>query len=110
MAKLPTSLIREPERALRDLAVGETAFVTASAMHVTPTHDCYLLPTKKLEAEKNIFNVLRVMRKSDGYHVAVLSSMAKWDADATGVSTYLPVASVVEDFDREVDISKRGRK
>lgn len=110
LARLPPSLIRKPERTLRELAVGETAFAPAAAMRVTSTHDCYLRPTAKAEPEKSIFNVLRVTRKSDGYHVAVLSSAVNWDADATGVPGDLPVNSVVEDFDPEVDITGRGRK
>jgi len=95
MAKLPPTLVKTPNPELRDIEIGQTVFVEASAMRITADDmNCYLLPTFSYQREKNIFYSLRVTRAADGFHVAVLAN-DRWTADASSnsVRSWIPVAS-----------------
>ena len=110
MAKLPSTLITKPKPVLREIEIGETVFAQAHVMRVTAEMDCFLLPTAPFERQKSVFHILRIKRAADGFHVAVLDGT--WEAD-TPVSTlkdWLPVASIIEDFDPDVDIEARRKK
>ena len=110
-ARLPENMIRKAKPELRDLPIGETVFVEATAMRVVEDLSCFLLPTIPFHSEKSIFNLLSVRRDAVGFHVAVLGRCT-WDTDSAldVVKDWIPVASIVEDYDPEVDFEARGKR
>jgi hypothetical protein len=110
-AKLPARLMNPPRRELKDLDEGETGYISRSSMAVTPDADCYLDPTAGLE--KRECGMIRVDRREDGYHVTVISRGQKWNAYPIHEEKGVPVASVTEDYDPEMDdpiLKLRGMK
>jgi len=111
MAKLPPSLITKQTLELQSIAVGDTVFVQPSAMRVTSEMDMYLNPTVDCKGEKSILHVLKVTRRLDGFYLTLLGHWT-WTPETPidNVKNWLPVASVVEDYDPEVDIKTRHNR
>ena len=110
MAKLPKTLIAKPKPTVEHLRVGETAFISSADMLVTGRRDCFLRPTAEYDQKPSILNNLRVERKKDGFHVAVLQR-TQWKADATqmSVGNWLPVATLIVDLDPDLDLAAQSK-
>jgi hypothetical protein len=79
-------------------------YIHPLGMRVTSDLDCYLLLTMRLEREKRINSRRQVGRAADGFHVTVLGKDT-WSPDVSpdSVKASVPVASVREDHDPDVD-------
>ena len=105
MAKLPASMRTDPDRKLEDLQPGETGYVTAGCMYVTPEMDCWLSLHSRVVQKPELLEILRVTRKDEGYHVAILAHY-KWAPEPLPPvkrDRWVPVASLVEDYDPRLD-------
>jgi hypothetical protein len=109
MAKLPTSLIKHADPVLRDLPVGATGFVSLTAMRVDSKLDCFLDPEISYRTQKGIFHSILVTRQADGYHVVLLSHW-QWKPEPLKPEGRLPVVTLVERYDPEIDLFKERRK
>ncbi len=100
-----------PKPELRNIKTGDIVFVEPTAMRVTNEMDCYLNPAAAFQVEKSILHTLRVKRAQDSFHVAVLAHV-KWTPDTSReeVTNWLPVASIREDYDRDVDFEGKSKK
>jgi hypothetical protein len=109
MAKLPTSLIKHADPVLRDLPVGATGFVSLTAMRVDSKLDCFLDPEISYRTQKDIFHSILVTRQADGYHVVLLSHW-QWKPEPLNPEGRLPVVTLVERYDPEIDVFRERRK
>jgi hypothetical protein len=96
----------DSDRRLEDLQPGETGYVTAGCMSVTPDMECWLSLHSRVVKTPELLEILRVTRKDDGYHVAILAHY-KWAPEPPlppeKRHRYVPVASFVEDYDPQLD-------
>ncbi len=106
MAKLPQARVRKRKLLLREMEVGRTAYLETAALLVDTELNCYLNPDAECSGTKTIFNVIKVERYDDGFHIALL---AHWDWEPRTIKTesLLPVITVTEDYDPDVD--RRGK-
>jgi hypothetical protein len=105
VAKLPLSLRTDPDRRLEDLQPGETGYMTAGCMYVTPEMDCWLSLHSRVVKKPELLEILRVTRKDDGYHVAILAHH-KWAPEPLPPEKRhrcVPVATLMEDYDPRLD-------
>ena len=65
--------------------------------------ECWLPLKAEIRAESAYFNCLRVMRKEDGYHVAVMAHHQWEPRPLESTDRWAPVASIVEDYDPALD-------
>jgi hypothetical protein len=94
--KLPESLRRLPKRYLREVAAGETVFVSVAAMRVDPEGNCFLDP--QAEIRDHAISGIRVERREDGYHVTLYEG-AIWEPEDRKVDGWYPIASITETSD-----------
>jgi len=94
--KLPESLRQHPKRHLRDVAVGEPVFVSASTMRVDVDRNCFLDPAA--EVQDRAITGIRVGRREDGYHITVRDA-AVWQPREHKVDGWYPIASITETND-----------
>ena len=93
--KLPSDLIQPPARRLRDVAIGETVYVTFTSMEVDAEGFCYLDPNSVLYERSRFY--LQVVRKEDGFHVTVLRDWWKWQPGRSLTEGWYPVESITRD-------------
>jgi len=105
-AKLPANLTEPKQRELSDLAVGETAYVLISGMCVSKAGECYL--DAKATVFKPTYGSIRVDRREDGYHVTVIAKGTQWSLRPGLFTTTIPVMSVSEDYDPELEMPWRS--
>jgi hypothetical protein len=94
--KLPSHLIRPPERLLRDLAIGETVYVMHSAMQADMEGFCYLDGESTVDARPSNSR-MRVTREADGFHVGISRSDVNWELRRLPGHGWYPVESIAED-------------
>jgi hypothetical protein len=76
--KLPAPMRKLPKRYLREVAVGETVFVSVAARRVDAESNCFLNP--QAEILDHAITGIRVERREDGYHVMLFEG-AFWEPD-----------------------------
>ena len=104
LAKIPQSLLKGPERTLADLQVNETAYMGVWDLWVSSDLECWLSPDAKIyRRPSGLKGSLRVMRKEDGYHVALLTHETFEPKPLPPGNDYLPVASLIEAYDPQLD-------
>jgi hypothetical protein len=107
VAKLPESMRKAPDRHLEEMEIGEAGYVTMGAMHVTPDLECWLHLETRIQSKPGLLEILRVTRRGDGYHVALLAHY-KWAPEPLPPSRkkknyWVPVVTLTEDYDPEKD-------
>lgn len=101
--KLPQHLI-EPR--LSEMKAGESYYFWYPSLSVTTTGDCYLDPDASV-SDTATYSMIRVERREDGYHVVVISKSTRWSHTKCSMSQAIPVASVREEYDPDLDIDAR---
>ena len=94
---------KAPPRTLDSLQVGETGYIDAAALRVDADMECWLPRRAEVQAAADYFHCLRVTRKKDGYHVAVMAPHQWEPKPLQSAEGWAPVESVVEDYDPAVD-------
>ena len=106
MARLPASRIKKlDDPVLRDIAVGETVFISPFDLVADPEATCFLNPAARFTREKGTMHSLRVSRAADGFHASILGPDT-WrfqELSPEVARSWIAVASVVEDLDPELD-------
>jgi hypothetical protein len=108
MAKLPTSLIKHADPVLRDLPIGATGFVSVAAIRVGSELDCFLDPGIDYQRQKDKFHSALVTRREDGYHVVLLSHW-QWEPEPLKPEGRLPIVTLTERYDPEVDLFREKK-
>jgi hypothetical protein len=94
--KLPSHLIRPPDRLLRDVAIGETVYVVYSTMQPDMEGFCHLDAESTVYARPNNIR-MRVTRAADGFHVGISRSDVNWELRRLLGHGWYPVESIAED-------------
>ncbi len=108
MAKLPANLIKQADPVLRDLPVGATGFVSLASIRVGSELDCFLDPDIDYQGQKDKFHSVLVTRQDDGYHVVLLSHW-QWEPEPLKPERWLPVVTLTERYDPEVDLFREKK-
>ncbi len=95
MAKLPD---RKRLYQIKDLEIGETAYVSVYAMRVDSDEECYLLKDYAIFPKKNTDNAqLKIKRTKDGFIAFIFEIDYQWgisediEYDPSEKSAYLPI-------------------
>jgi|SRR5580658_8648919 hypothetical protein len=108
MTRLPANLIKHADPVLRDLPFGATGFVSVTAMEVDSELNCFLRPGIRYQTRKDILHSLLVTRQADGYHVVLLSHW-QWEPEPLKPEGWLPVVTLAERYDPEVDLFREKK-
>lgn len=93
-AKLPESLRKAPQRYLRDLAVGETAYIWFNDLEPDSEGRCFLNPDAKIY-DSGEHTRVTVERREDGDHVTLRSVPGiSWEFGGYKTEGHYPAASV----------------
>ena len=93
-AQMPDSLIKQPDRTVESLEIGEVAYVSGAELRVLTNRDVFLKKTARIYATADVFTCLKVLRDHTGLHVTVLTDR-KWTADAPeNTGNWIPIESI----------------
>jgi hypothetical protein len=93
-AKVPEHRIRKEKPTLRDMPVGETWTVWATAVRVIDGR-CYLIP-EETDREDGLLPRVHVHRNAAGYHVLVRDPATDFLVSTQRAEDLIPVATFTE--------------